>query len=91
MKSIIKRRFWWEITNNIEDKDIIFYWTQSKLDRIISSQKYSQKSKSLYTIGSKRFVKVNDETILLNKKILSLEKQTLVEQYINYEGFTIPF
>jgi hypothetical protein len=78
VKSIIKRRFWWEITNNIDDKDIIFYWTQSKLDRIISNQKYSQKSRSLYTIGTKRIIKGNDETILLNKKILSLEKQTLV-------------
>jgi hypothetical protein len=69
----------------------LFYWTQSKLDRILSFQKSSKKTKVLHALGSKKAVKVNEETLLLNKKLLPLEKQSLVEQYLSPEGFSIPF
>jgi hypothetical protein len=59
VKSIIKRRFWWEITNNVDDKDVMFYWTQSKLDRILSAQKYAKKGKGLNAIGKKN-IKINE-------------------------------
>ena len=61
----------------------MFYWTQGKLDRILSLQKYANKNKGLYTVAKKN-IKINEETLTFNKKILSSEKQGLVEQYLNF-------
>jgi hypothetical protein len=61
----------------------VFYWTQGKLDRILSLQKYAKKNKGLYTVAKKN-IKINEETLTFNKKILSSEKQGLVEQYLNF-------
>lgn len=55
----------------------MFYWTQSRLDRILSAQKYAKKNKGLYATAKKN-VKISEETLSLNKKILSSEKQSLV-------------
>lgn len=43
VKSIIKRRFWWEVTHNINDLDINFYWTQNKLEKVHNIQKIAAK------------------------------------------------
>ena len=48
----------------------MFFWTQSKLDRILSAQKYAKKSKGLYSVAKKN-IKISEETLSLNKKILS--------------------
>jgi hypothetical protein len=61
----------------------VFYWTQGKLDRILSLQKYAKKTKGLYAVAKKN-IKINEETLTFNKKILSSEKQGLVEQYLNF-------
>lgn len=39
VKSIIKRRFWWQVTHNINDSDIDFYWSQSTIDKVQICQK----------------------------------------------------
>lgn len=39
VKSIIKRRFWWQVTHNINDSDIDFYWSQNTIDKAQSWQK----------------------------------------------------
>lgn len=45
VKSIIKRRFWWEIVNSLDDSDVNLFWTQNKLDKIFTSQKQSSSKK----------------------------------------------
>lgn len=69
----------------------MFYWSQSKLDRILSSQKTSKKTKVPNTFGTKKTAKVSEDTLLQNRKLLPLEKPSVVEQYLTPEGFTIPF
>lgn len=39
VKSIIKRRFWWQVTHNINESDIDFYWSQNTIDKVQSCQK----------------------------------------------------
>lgn len=34
VKSIMKRKFWWQFTNNMEDNNIDFYWSQNTLDKV---------------------------------------------------------
>jgi hypothetical protein len=69
----------------------MFYWSQSKLDRILSFQKTSKRAKVPNTFGNKKAFKVSDDILLQNRKLLPLEKQSAVEQYLTPEGFTIPF
>jgi len=34
VRALMKRRFWWEITDNIDSPGINFYWTQNIVDKI---------------------------------------------------------
>ena len=34
IKGLMKRRFWWDITDNIDSPGINFYWTQNIVDKI---------------------------------------------------------
>jgi hypothetical protein len=39
VKSIMKRRFWWQFTNNIDDHNIDFYWSQNTIEKVHEIQK----------------------------------------------------
>ena len=34
IRGLMKRRFWWDITDNIDSPGINFYWTQNIVDKI---------------------------------------------------------
>jgi hypothetical protein len=38
VKSIMKRRFWWQFTHNIDDHNINFYWSQNTIDKVHEQQ-----------------------------------------------------
>lgn len=78
VKSILKRRFWWEITNNIEEEGISFYWTQNKVDKIHNLQRQGIKSKPKCSPIPQKKPKIDQEDYILNKKILSEDKCMLV-------------
>jgi len=35
----MKRRFWWEVTDNIESSDINFYWSQNIIEDVHECQR----------------------------------------------------
>lgn len=90
VKSILKRRFWWEIASTQDEPGINFYWTQGRLDHILAGQKCGRPKKPGLVLA-KRAGKVSEEAVALNRKVLSEEKAALVEQYVGGEGFSIPF
>lgn len=73
VKSLIKRRFWWEIVDSLECSGINFYWTQNIVDKIEAKQ---QRASRLNVVSSKLFQKRRevDDSLDLNRKILSPEK-----------------
>lgn len=46
VKSLMKRRFWWEIVDSIDSPDIDFFWSQNIMDRVHNAQKCAPKSPS---------------------------------------------
>ena len=49
IKSLIKRRFWWTVSDSMNSDDISFVWTQIKINSIFESQPKSIKRKAQYT------------------------------------------
>ena len=47
IKSLLKRRFWMEIVDNIDEEGINFYWTQNKVNRVHYKQPPSKNVKML--------------------------------------------
>ncbi len=45
VKSIIKRRFWWDAVSSSDDAEINLFWTQNKLDKIFAVQKQANSKK----------------------------------------------
>lgn len=90
VRSILKRRFWWEIASSIDEPGIAFFWTQGKLEQVLASQKSGRPSKPVL-LPAKRTAKVSEEAVALNRKLLCGEGAALVEHYVCSEGFSIPF
>ena len=42
VKSLMKRRFWWEITDTM-DSSVNFYWSQNIIDKVEAKQQRTQK------------------------------------------------
>ena len=43
VKSLMKRRFWWEITDNLDSSAVHFYWSQNIIDKVENKQQRTQK------------------------------------------------
>ena len=41
VKTIMKKKFWWQVTKNVNDTNINFYWSQNNLDMVHEVQKTS--------------------------------------------------
>lgn len=46
VKTIMKKKFWWQVTKNVNDTNINFYWSQNNLDMVHEVQKTSDPRKS---------------------------------------------
>jgi hypothetical protein len=72
VKSLMKRRFWWELVDQPDTSSVQFFWTQNILDNIHASQQESQRVTPSEEKLARR--KQQDEVFDLNRKILSLDK-----------------
>lgn len=43
VKSLLKRRFWWEIVETPDVSDLTFYWSQNIVDEVHERQRKSQR------------------------------------------------
>ena len=48
IKSLLKRRFWWTVCDNINSEDVSFVWTQIKVNNIFEEQPKSIRRKGQY-------------------------------------------
>ena len=70
VKSIAKRRFWWDVTHNINEVGIDFYWSQNKIDRVHNNQGRVEDRIEREEKVAKRN-KMMEEVYEANKKILN--------------------
>lgn len=47
IKGLIKRRFWWTITEELSD-DCMFVWTQIKINNIFEKQASAEMNRTVY-------------------------------------------
>lgn len=48
IRSLLKRRFWIQIVDDIEEEGISFYWSQNKINKVHYKQKVSQQFRIIY-------------------------------------------
>ena len=82
VKSIAKRRFWWDITHNAYEHGIDFYWSQNKIDRVHAIQVRTNGRGGCGVMGKAKKSKLLEETYELNRKVMSAEQAVNVEKYI---------
>lgn len=88
VESVIKRRFWWDITKKMnENEEIDFYWSQNTIAKVHQRQKKHERTTvkkevrgAASSVNLKR--KQVRETYELNLKILNPQDSLSVEKYI---------
>lgn len=71
IKLTLRKRFWLEITENVEDSNIIFYWSQYGLKNIHKEQKKAELGRKFESPVKKSSKIVNNENVEMNKQLLS--------------------
>ena len=89
IKSLLKRRFWWEITDHIDSPDILFYWSQNIIDKTHDRQGTASRPPLPTPTSSK--ARPSEESFELNRKLMPAEKSVSVEKYILRDGYSLPF
>lgn len=59
LKSLMKRRFWWEITDSFETTGIHFYWSQNLIEKVEALQQRANKEQAIISKASKKKNKID--------------------------------
>jgi hypothetical protein len=89
LKSLMKRRFWWEIADSLDSSGISFFWSQNIIDKVEARQQRAPKVDAASRPMKRR--REGEDAYDLNRKILPAEKAKKVESFITKEGYVVPF